>query len=393
MDFSAMETAELIERRSAIGEECNTASGDALDALETELDGINAELETRRAAENKRQNIRAAVAAGAGEVVAEIKEERNENVMTVDEIRSSKAYVDAYANYIKTGDPKECRTLLTSNVTNPPELSSGPLPVPTVIEGYIRTAWESDPIMSRVRRTFVRGNLRVAFELSATGAQIHAEGAEAPAEEILTLGVVELIPETIKKWIRISDEAVGMGGEEFLRYIYDEITYQIVKKAAALGINDILNAPATSNATWVGVPVVNGDPSVTLIPEAVAHLSSDARNLVVIMNRLTEVAFLQAQAAGNFSVDPFAGLPRLYTNELPAYSASLDPEEVYAIVGDLDGLQFNYPNGDDVAIKWDELSLAELDLVKIVGRQYAAHGVTGLGRFVKIATKADEGAH
>lgn len=383
MDFSAMETAELIERRSAIGEECNTAKGEALDALEAELDGINAELETRKAAEDKRQNIRAAVAAGAGEVVAEIKEERNENVMTLDEVRGSKAYVDAYADYIKTGDPKECRALLTANVTNPPQGSSGPLPVPTIIEGYIRTAWERDPIMSRVRRTFVRGNLRVAFELSATPAAVHAEGGDTPTEETLVLGVVELIPETIKKWITISDEAVDMGGEEFIRYIYDELTYQIVKFAAAQGILDIVNAPAASSASAVGVPVVSGAPSVVIIPTAVANLSEEARDVVVIMNRLSEVEFLSAQAAGSFSIDPFAGLTRLYTSALPAYSAAASGA-TYAIVGDLDGLQFNYPNGDDVAIKWDDLSLAEDDMVKVVGRQYAAHGVTGLGRFVKI---------
>jgi hypothetical protein len=36
-------------------------------------------------------------------------------------------------------------------------------------------------------------------------------------------------------------------------------------------------------------------------------------------------------------------------------------------------------------LKYDDLSLAEDDLVKVVGRQYAAHGVTAPGRFVKLA--------
>ena len=55
------------------------------------------------------------------------------------------------------------------------------------------------------------------------------------------------------------------------------------------------------------------------------------------------------------------------------------------IVGDLRGEQVNYPEGDGVVIKWDELSLAEKDLVKVVGRQYAGHGVTRPGTLVRVA--------
>ena len=302
--------------------------------------------------------------------------------MTLDEVRAMPSYVDAYANYIKHGDDTECRALITENAPNT-VTGSGPLPIPTIIEGGIRTAWENDPIMSRVRRTFVAGNLKVAFELSATGAVVHQEGTAAPTEETLTLGVVELIPANIKKWITITDEAMDMGGEAFLRYIYDEITYQIVKKAAADGIADIIAAPAASTAAAIGVPTVTAAPSVTAIPTAAANLSDEATNVVVIMNRLTEVEFVNAYAAGNFAVDPFAGLPRVYTSALNAYSA-VTAGQPYAIVGDLNGLQYNFPRGDGVVIKFDDLSLAESDLVKIVGRQYSAHGVTAPGRFVKL---------
>ena len=68
-DFTNTEASELVERRQAIGTECETASGEALSALEAELDAINAEMATRKAAEEKRQEIRNAVANGAGEVV------------------------------------------------------------------------------------------------------------------------------------------------------------------------------------------------------------------------------------------------------------------------------------------------------------------------------------
>ena len=42
------------------------------------------------------------------------------------------------------------------------------------------------------------------------------------------------------------------------------------------------------------------------------------------------------------------------------------------------------PEGEGVAIKYDDVSLAEKDLVKIVGRQYAAHAVTACGRFCNV---------
>jgi HK97 family phage major capsid protein len=376
MDFTTMETSALIERRKAIGEECNSASGEALDAMEKELDGINAELESRKAAEEKRQAIRDTVAAGAGEVVAEFKEERKENVMTLEEIRKSPAYVDAYANYIKTGSDKECRALLTEN-------ASGVVPVPVIVDEIVRTAWERDGIMSRVRRTFIRGNLKVPFERSADPAYVHTEGTSAPTEESLLLGIVTMIPANIKKWISLSDEAVAMGGEAFLRYVYDELTYQIVKKEAALAVGDIAGAGASNTASAVGVPQVTAAPAITTIPNAAAYLSDEATDAVIIMNRLTEVEFISAFAAGSFAVDPFAGLTRVYTSALPAYSTA-SAGDVYAIVGDLNGEQFNYPEGDDVIIKWDELSEAEADLVKVVGRVYAAHGVTAPGRFVNV---------
>lgn len=375
MEIKNMTVEQIEARKAEIAKELETEGAD-LDKLQEEVKSLNAELEARKAAEAKKAEIRKAVAAGAGKVVQKVEKTEEK----AEEVRNSKAYIDAYANYIKTGDDREARALLTENV-------SGTLPVPELIDGIIRTAWERDGIVSRVRRTFIRGNLRVPFELSATGAWVHTEGTTAVTEETLTLGIVEMRPATIKKWISISDEAMAMGGEAFLRYVYDELTYQIVKKLAALIVADITGSPTSSDADEVGVPKVTLAPSTTTIATAAANLSDEARDVVVIMNRLTEAAFIEAYAAGNFAVDPFQGLTKVYTSALPVYS-SADANAVYAIVGDLRGVQVNYPEGDGVAIKFDDLSLAEKDLVKIVGRQYAAHDVTGPGMLVNIAKPA-----
>ena len=366
--------AEGIEKRNAeIKAEIEAATEQAqLDALVEERKALDERreavvMETRKADMLK-------VAEGAGKVVASapMVEQRSN-----DDVLKSEAYVDAYARYLVNGNADECRSLLTTNV-------SGQLPVPTIIDEIIRTAWDRSEILSRVRRTFVRGNLKVAFEKSATGANVHTEGTSAPTEEVLELGIVEMIPANIKKWITISDEAVAMGGESLLRYIYDEITYQIVtKKLTDLVVTDIKNAPTTATASAASAAAITAAPGLDTVAKAFANLSDEARNPVIIMNKLTYANFKTAQVGGNYAVDPFEGLPVLFNNSLPAYD-SASATAVYMIVGDLSGVQVNYPEGDGVVIKYDDLSLAESDLVKVVGRQYAAHAVTACGRFCNV---------
>ena len=382
MDFSEMTVEQLNERRSAIASEIDAPDAD-LDALEAEARAINEEIEQRKAAESKRVSIRAAVAAGEGEVKEKIEREERKT-MTVEEIRSSKEYINAFANYIKTGKDDECRSLFTANAQNVPQDSSGPLPVPTIVEGRIRQAWERSGLLDLVRKTYVRGNLNVGFEISATAATVHAEGAAAPAEEVLTLGVVSMVPASIKKWIRISDEALDMGGEEFLDYIYDELTYQIIKAAKAGLVGLIVDAPATSTRVAVGVPVISGAPGLAIIAQAIAQLADDSENIAVVMNRQTHAQFIAAMASAGYAFDPFDGVTVHYENTLPAYSASLTANDTWAIVGDFSGAQMNFPNGDEVRIKFDDLSEAEADLIKIVGRMYVAMAVTTPGRFCKI---------
>lgn len=378
MELKEMTIEQLEERKMEIASAIDAPEAD-LDALEAEARAIKEEIEVRKAEEEQRNNIRNAVANGEG--VTERKFEKEEKkTMDVNEIRASKEYIDAFAEYIKSGDDKECRALLTTN-------ASGVVPVPVLVDDIVRTAWERNEFTSRLRKTYFRGNLKVAFELSADGAYEHTEGTTAPTEEALTLGIVEMIPKNIKKWITISDEAVTMGGEAFLRYIYDELTYRVIKKLADLCVGDVVAASASNSSSAVGVPVVKAAPSVNVIARAAANLSDEATNLCVVMNRLTEVDFLDAYASGSFAVDPFKGLPRVYTSALSAYSA-LSENGVYAIVGDLSAIQVNYPEGEGVVIKYDDMSLAEKDMVKIVGRQYAAHKITAPGRLCKLTKPA-----
>ena len=383
MDFTTMSVEDLEARKAQIAVECEDENAD-LDALTEEIRGINAELDARKAQAAQRAEIRSAVANGAGNVITEIPTKETRHMKTLEEIRSSKEYVDAFAKYIKTNDPAECRALLTTN--SDVEANPGQLPVPTIIEGRIRTAWEKSGILDEVRRINIKGNVKIGFELSATGAAVHAEGTDAPAEEQLTLGVVDLVPQTIKKWIRISDEAYDMGGEEFLYYIYDEITYRIIKEAKRILITKITGAPAASSAQAIGIPKISGTPTLAVIAQAAGYLSDEATNLSVTMNRLTHAAFIEAIADNGFLFNPFEGYKIHYSSDLPAYSAATTGQ-AWLIVGDYSGVTANFPAGDGVKLKFDDLTEAQADLIKIVGRMPIALGVTEPGRFVNV-TKA-----
>lgn len=377
MEIKTMTAEQLEARRLEIVAELEKDDAD-LNALEAEARAIKDEIENRKAAEKKRNELRSMIAGGAGKAVDGPAPEARTKEKTEDEIRASREYINAYARYIKSGDDGECRALLTKNVTG------GQVPIPTVIEGRIRTAWERNGLLELVRRTYVRGNLQVGFELSATGAVAHTEGAAAPAEETLTFGVVNMVPQSIKKWIRISDEAIDMGGEEFLNYIYDELTYQIAKEAKRILINAITTAPAANSASAVGVPVIVGTSSnLGIVAQAVANLSDEATRPVVVMNRLTHADFIAAMAANGYKFDPFEGYEVHYDNTLPAYSAAAN-NAVWMIVGDFSGAQMNFPNGDDIRIKYDDMTEAQADLVKLVGRMYVAIGIVGPGMFVKV---------
>ena len=377
MDLKELTIDQIEERKTAIVAELDNEDAD-LDALENEMRSLNDELEVRKADEAKKAEIRQAIADEKVDVVTiEKKYDQGERTMrTNDEVRATKEYVDAFARYLVSENDAEVRSLLTENV-------SGSVPVPALVDEIVRTAWENNEILSRVRRTEIRGNLKVAFERVATAAGVHTEGQNAPSEETLKLGIVTMVPASIKKWIRVSDASIAMGGEALVRYVYDEVIYQIAKKLADLVVADIKNAPTVATSVAACVASITAAPGVTTVANAFANLSDEATDPVVIMNKLTYAAFKEAQAAASYAVDPFEGLPVLFNNSLPAYSAA-SANDVYAIVGDLNGAQVNYPEGDGVAIKYDDLSEAEADLVKIVGRQYAAHAVTACGRFTNI---------
>ena len=373
--------AEIETRKAAILSEMEQEGAD-LEALKKEMDELRENAQQIREAAAKAEETRKAIASGAAGINVGETHKAENTAKSVDEIRASKEYTDAYARYIQSEDDRELRALLGMNAP-----ANGQVPVPALVDPIIKTAWENDTILSRVNKTSFKGNLQSAFERAADPAYEHLEGTTAITEEDLTLGVVELKPKNIKKFIRVSDEVIATGGEALVSYVYRELTYRVLKLLKEKCIADIAGASTSHSSSAVGIPKIDGSPDLTIVVEAEAELSDEAENVVVIINRKTSAAFNSARVAGNFAVDPYDGLPVLYTSALPAYS-SASANAVWMIVGDLAGEHVNYPEGEGVITKYDDISEAEADMVKIHGRQYAAHGVDKPGMFVNVKKAA-----
>lgn len=379
MEFTNMSVEELQARQDEIRNLIDAEDAD-LDALETEARAIKEELEARIAAEAKKQEVRDMLASGQIPVqeVREV-EKQEVQVMTNEEIRNSEEYIDAYANYIKTNDATECRGLLTENATN------GTVPVPGFVYDTIKHAWERDGIIKRVKKAYMKGNLKVGFEISGSDAAIHTEGGDAVAEETLVMGIVELVPQSIKKWISFSDEVMDMRGEEFLTYIYDELAYRIAKKAADALIADITACGTVSTTTCPSVGLITATTvTMGLVANAIGTLSGEAAEPVIMMNKATWAKFKAVEYANGYGADPFEGLDVEFNNSIKSFDAATTGD-AWLIVGDLEeGALVNLPNGDGIEFKFDDVTLMTNDMIRVLGRTYTAAKVVAPNAFCKV---------
>ena len=146
-------TIDQIEIRMAEIETELDAEGANVEELKKEVDGLVERKEAIIKEADEKRALKEKVAAASITPIAKVQEERKVNETI--EVRNTPAYVEAYANYIKTGKDAECRALLTENTTN------GTVPVPEFVYDIVKTAWEREGIMALVKKAYVKGNLKV----------------------------------------------------------------------------------------------------------------------------------------------------------------------------------------------------------------------------------------
>ena len=135
-----------------------------------------------------------------------------------------------------------------------------------------------------------------------------------------------------------------------MRYLMDEFGHQL---AVALENAVVAEITASTLAAQVTNPINN-----TAAMAGFAALSDEATNPVVIISKSTYAAIMNERTtAGSKIDDPFNGMEVLFNNTVTGM-----------LVGDLDGVVANFPEGEDFKFIIDDKSLAEQDMVKIVGK-------------------------
>lgn len=367
-EIYALDMSDLEKRSLEIAEEVKTADSETLDALSEELDAIEERKAILKAEAEEKRAAMTAVLEGEGKVIEETKQEERKT-MSNREIRNTDEYRHAFMEYLKSNAEldklnAEQRALLTENATN------GVIAVPVSVEERIRTAWENDEIMQRITRTFFKGNLKVGFEASATGATFHVEGGEAVDPQTLTISYTELIPQMAKKVVEVSDEVLA-NNDALEDYLYDELEYYIVKLVAGTAVAKIVASSYTASYTMAGAT-----PSAADIIGAAGLLGGEASNPVVITTRPIYSAIKVAALEANYAYDPFDGMDVLFTDAANLGTASF-------VVADLSAVHANFPEGDGVKFKFDDLTKADEDIVRIIGRLYVGIDVVAGGKTVK----------
>ena len=368
-----------VETRDGLIEEVESLKKEAddIDAEISELEELRGKFEEQE----KRMSL-------IKTVESEVVEERTKDVKV--DIYDTPEYRQAWVDAIRTGDETKVRAMTTG---------TNNVPVPTIWQNYVETAWYNYGKFSRlVNKTYIQGYLAIPFESAADGAVVHDENGDMPAEETITLGLIELKPAMIKKWISMTDELMAMTADDFMRYLADELVYRVVLKLDNGIINGALDTNGKGVVGIVGnantLVAANGALSFNVINAGIADLVT-FDNLTVAMNPKTffdnfmGLVDLQQRPIYQIATDN-AGKPQYYVNgirveftqALPAYDAAT-AGQAWAVAGDFRGYRLNLPEGEMVRTLFDPYTMAREDKAIMVGRLYAAGNVARLKHFVQ----------
>lgn len=404
LEARKVEIAESVEQRKAEFDESDVEKRDSIlsevEEMTSEAKSIDDEIaemeETRN--ELKEQEERMSI---VNNVTTKKVEERKSQVMENIDVRSTPEFVHTWREAVMSGDERALRSLEKRDGTPLlTTMNSGTAPIPTYLQGKVEAAWERLSILNELSISNYKGIVAVPYEVSATGAAFHTEGAEAPTEEELVIGQTLLQPVMIKKWLRVSDEVQALTDEQFMDYVADEIIYQVnlflegavVASSAAAGVKGIINSSlAESVASALSFNSMN---------EGLAELV-EAFDPVVIVNRKTFFANimgltdLQGRPIYQIAADN-AGKPRyyvnglrvLFSNALADYTTASD-DDPWAIVGDLKAYRLNLPEGRIPSVLYDPYTEAEADMNKYVGRILAAGDIVR-PKAIAVLTKPGE---
>jgi len=214
MDIKEMTIEELEERKTAIVAELDNEGAD-LDALEEEMRSIKAEMEERAAAEAKRNEIRAAVANGAGTVVKEIKEEERSMEKKYD--ASSVEYREAFIANLVGAATVEQRAILADNTTYGDGISL-PVALDEAIWDQVHTA---HPILADVAE--IKAGMPIKVTQATPSAITKKKDSDASAEQTFTNVEITLVGADYHTYVTLSYAEAKMSQGAVEKFLVKEI--------------------------------------------------------------------------------------------------------------------------------------------------------------------------
>lgn len=245
MELRDMTIEELEARKAAIVTEIDSDDAD-LDALEEEARSINAELESRKDLEAQKNEIRAQVAEGAGETIAEVEEvieERDTKMFGIE----TKEYRDAFMANLVGAATAEQRAILADNTNYGDGLA---LPV-----GLDREIWdqitEAHPILADVE--VLRSGMAIKVTKMTPAAITKKMDSATSTEQTFTSAEVVLVGADYHTYVTLSyaEAKMSQGAmERFLvREIADAIGEALAKDVFARILSDAGNAQKVTPAS------------------------------------------------------------------------------------------------------------------------------------------------
>lgn len=256
MEFKDMTMDQLIERKAAIKAEIEVEGAD-LDALEAEIKGINEEIEKRKAAEEKRAELRQAVASGCGVVLQaateETTEERKKEMFGIDTIEYRNAWLkDAIGRDLN----EEERAALSS--------SGAVIPTMTVNEVWDKLVKDSD-LLGKVDISQFPNYVRFPKATTVNAAAGQAIGTTI-TEASDVIGYVDLTPNEYVKLLTVGCDIDSMAIDAIHTWIVNNLTDTI-----RYAINKDILVGTNSNTLKGITGSVNAD--ATAIPSTVTKAS------------------------------------------------------------------------------------------------------------------------
>lgn len=226
---------EINTRLSAIKDEIDSATGDALTTLENEVATLTAERTRLEDEIQTRQKLRADIAAGvkSGKIIEKTKEEKSvERTYNIDSVEYREAW-------LKNLQGKELNAEQRAAVS-----ASAAIPTQTLnkIEAYL----EDSPILSRVDMTYIPGNVTIPVEGTNADAAWVAMGTAA-TDSGDSITSISLAAYKLIKTVEITADIEAMAIDAFESWLVTALAIKIEKALDAA----VFNGTGTNQATGI----------------------------------------------------------------------------------------------------------------------------------------------